>query len=792
MSTAHTTPAASNSTRRRAFHVLRPSSESKLDWLETSLTTAKGITAAAECLPFPYVKGVFGLVVIILETVEKVKKNRDDVKELCDNVMEIVRIIQDQLSSHGDTAAVKFKGLCEDLEGVLQGILKAVQQMQAEPQGFRSRFKEVVKLGSVADEIAGHRVRIQELRSNFLLMAAIDTNLHLHKALSMGIPSSLPPTQVTHSITKCPPPSRIFHGRQIILDKMHQFFEAELEIQHIFLLHGLGGAGKTQTALKFIQECSSSFSDIFLVDTSTLETIDTGLKNIAATKNVGSTTDDALQWLSSQPSKWLLLFDNADDPSINLYRFFPPCTHGNILITSRNPGLRMYAGSHSLVSDMEELDAVELLLKSASEDITAGNKVIAAEIVKALWYLPLAIIQAGAFISKSGVLDKYLDLYKENQAKLLREKPTQSHTDYAWTVYTTWQISFDQLSQPAKTLLQLWSFLHHEGISEDIFSRASAYEPHSHPSGPSQEELLEPIKFISQFIDTAGVWDSLHFIEATTEMKSYSLVNFDPNKKSFSVHPLVHSWTRATLTHPESYHDSMVAIVGMAIADIPWQDMTLTSSKLLPHVDSLLSGNGNVKPDFRHEYGTLYRWADRLKDAEQLGLAVVECRKGILGDSHPDTLFATSSLASTYHQLGRLKEAEELEILVLEKRRKILGEDHPDTLHVMGNLALTYYQLGQLKEAEELGVVGLEKWRKIVGEDHPDTLLAMSNLASTYHKLGQLKEAEELDVVVFEKRRKILGEDHPDTLHAMGNLASTYHKLGQLKEAEELKVVVLE
>ncbi|KAJ7640612.1 hypothetical protein B0H17DRAFT_467315 [Mycena rosella] len=153
----------------------------------------------------------------------RVKKNRDDVKELCANIMEIVNIIQDQLSSHGDTAAVKFKGLCEDFESVLQGILKAVQQMKAEPRGFRSRFKEVVKLGSIADEISGHRVRIQELRSNFVLMAVIDINLHLHKAPSIGIPSNLHPIQVTQSITKCPPPSRIFHGRKIILDQMHQF-----------------------------------------------------------------------------------------------------------------------------------------------------------------------------------------------------------------------------------------------------------------------------------------------------------------------------------------------------------------------------------------------------------------------------------------------------------------------------------------------------------------------------------------------------------------------------------------
>ncbi|KAJ7651896.1 hypothetical protein B0H17DRAFT_1269751 [Mycena rosella] len=315
-----------------------------------------------------------------------------------------------------------------------------------------------------------------------------------------------------------------------------------------------------------------SFSDIFLVDTSTLETIDTGLKNIAATKNVGSTVDDALQWLSSQPSEWMLLFDNADDPNINLHRFFPSCTHGSILITSRNPGLRVYAGSHSLVSDMEELDAVELLLKSASEDITAGNKVIAAEIVKALWYLPLAIIQAGAFISKSGVLDKYLDVYKENQAKLLREKPTQSHTDYA-------------CSKQAQTLLQLWSFLHYEGIPEDIFSYASMYKPRPH--GPTEDELKKPLEFLSHFMGPNLLWDSLHFVEVTNEIRAYSLVNFDPDKKSFSVHPLVHSWTRTTLMDTQSYHHSMVALVGMAIADIPWQDMQLASVKLLPHVDSL-------------------------------------------------------------------------------------------------------------------------------------------------------------------------------------------------------------
>ncbi|KAJ7467926.1 P-loop containing nucleoside triphosphate hydrolase protein, partial [Mycena latifolia] len=208
-------------------------------------------------------------------------------------------------------------------------------------------------------------------------------------------------SQGTQGINNCPPPSRIFHGRQAILAKMRQYFTEDSVKQHIYVLYGLGGSGKTQIALKFIDETASKFSDIFLIDASTPETIDTGLKRIVATKNIGDTAQNALDWLRSKQNEWLLFFDNADDPKIDLHNFFPHCKHGNILITSRNPELRGY-GSHSLVSDMEEIEAVELLLRSAAQDITLESKATATEIVKALWYLPLAIVQAGAFILKSG------------------------------------------------------------------------------------------------------------------------------------------------------------------------------------------------------------------------------------------------------------------------------------------------------------------------------------------------------------------------------------------------------
>ncbi|KAJ7708048.1 hypothetical protein B0H17DRAFT_917527, partial [Mycena rosella] len=232
-----------------------------------------------------------------------------------------------------------------------------------------------------------------------------------------------------------------------------------------------------------------------------------------------------------------IILDNADDPKIDLNKYFPQCNHGNIIITSRNPGLCVYAASHSAVSDMEESDAVYLLLRSAAQGITDHNKAIAADITKVLCYLPLAIIQAGAFISKSGRLNGYLALYATNKSRLLSQKPAQSHDNYAWTMYTTWQISFDQLSQQARTFLQPCSCLHYQGISEDIFRNAAAYR--FGPSSPSKEELQMPLDVLSRFSDPSGNWDPLCLMDVTSEIRAYSLITFHSEQNLFSIHPLV-------------------------------------------------------------------------------------------------------------------------------------------------------------------------------------------------------------------------------------------------------------
>ncbi|KAJ7705870.1 hypothetical protein B0H16DRAFT_1482064 [Mycena metata] len=784
--------------RKGAFRPFKPTSSSssrKSDGLSLLIVAAEAATAAGEFAPFPYIKGACGTFVTLLKAVENARRNQEDLKELCEKIQEIVDILQVQITANGAAIAVRLKDVCEEFERFLQEMLIAVDRMQAETKGFRGQIKGFIKSSSISAEIAGYEKRIQGLISDINLITGIDTNFRTVRmestlnAVHAMISPNLSAVQVPQHTNNCPPPSRIFQGREEILTKMQDYFAQDMGKQHIYVLHGLGGAGKTQIVLKFIQE-SSRFTNVFFVDASTVETIQTAFKNITKLQNIGDSSSDAVKWLVAQHEDWLLFFDNADDPKLDLHKFLPRCTHGNIVITSRNPALRVY-GSDSPVSSMEEEDAIVLLLKSgAVKQITSGDEKRAADIVKVLWYLPLAIVQAGAFIAKFGALNQYLDLYAKNHNKLLREKPSQNHSDYEWTVYTTWQMSFDQLSPAAAMFLQLCSFLHREAISEDIFRRAADY---NFPSvGPAKEELQEPLKFLSQFQGPDGEWDTLAFLTVTTEITSYSLAIFAPETSTFSIHPLVHQWSRDILEDPESIYHVTHSILGMSIARIPSIHSQLESLKLLPHLDAVMKFKELGGPDFTWSYGVLYSWANQHEDGKALLISVLERQKRLKGENDLDALYLMQLLATIYGSLGQLNQAEELQVMVVEERKNILGVNHLETLITMLDLASTYWRQGRFRHAEELQLVVVERRKRILGDDHLETLKAMYSLATTYKMLGKLQEARELQVVVLEKHRSILGDNHLTTVDVMDRLARTYTALGDNQKAKELAVVAVE
>ena len=63
-----------------------------------------------------------------------------------------------------------------------------------------------------------------------------------------------PPSQ-RPELKRCPLSVHTFTGRSDVLKQMHESFSNDSQDQHIFVLYGLGGAGKTQVALKFVEMC---------------------------------------------------------------------------------------------------------------------------------------------------------------------------------------------------------------------------------------------------------------------------------------------------------------------------------------------------------------------------------------------------------------------------------------------------------------------------------------------------------------------------------------------------------
>ncbi|KAJ7727607.1 hypothetical protein B0H16DRAFT_251629 [Mycena metata] len=160
----------------RPFKVTSPSLSRKSDGLALLIVAAEAATAAGEFAPFPYIKCACGTFVTLLKAVENVRRNREDLKELCEKIKEIIDVLQAQVSASGATIAVKLKDVCEEFERFLQEMLVAVAGMQAETEGFRGQIKGFIKSSSISAEIAGYEKRIQELISNIHLVTGFDTN----------------------------------------------------------------------------------------------------------------------------------------------------------------------------------------------------------------------------------------------------------------------------------------------------------------------------------------------------------------------------------------------------------------------------------------------------------------------------------------------------------------------------------------------------------------------------------------------------------------------------------------
>ena len=192
-----------------------------------------------------------------------------------------------------------------------------------------------------------------------------------------------------------PNSSSLFVGRKDVRDKLRKIFircvDSKLMSRCSCLLWGTGGIGKTQICLKFKEEMMSDdrLSHVFWVDASSEESIIMSLRGISSISTAqASCVDDSvgsvLQWMSGIQEEWLIVFENADEPPVHVVeKFIPPGKRGNILIITRNQSMGSLISFENLIeiNEMEEADAITLLLKASYLDASAKHMEVAKNIV---------------------------------------------------------------------------------------------------------------------------------------------------------------------------------------------------------------------------------------------------------------------------------------------------------------------------------------------------------------------------------------------------------------------------
>jgi len=170
----------------------------------------------------------------------------------------------------------------------------------------------------------------------------------------------------------------------------------------IVVLIGMGGAGKTQLALEYCRRMKASrrLGAIFWLDASSCNTLyslmETAAKQLLPDRvfdNADAAVASVNDFLSRWSERWLLVFDNLDNPEDlpGILDFFPSSHRGSILITSRHADSKELGQSIDL-DRMEKEEGLQLLLRSSVVD--TDELEAAEEILNLLGNLPLAIDQA--------------------------------------------------------------------------------------------------------------------------------------------------------------------------------------------------------------------------------------------------------------------------------------------------------------------------------------------------------------------------------------------------------------
>src|SRR5260370_6733234 len=332
-----------------------------------------------------------------------------------------------------------------------------------------------------------------------------------------------------------------FTGREPVFTLIHDLLDAgkTTALSQPPAISGLGGIGKTQTAVEYAYRYRNSYQCLLWVQANDHETLLTNYVALAKLLNLPErdaqeqqvVVHALKQWFETHTG-WLLIFDNADDLAM-VRDYIPEGTKGHTLLTTRAQAMGGLARKIEL-DTMEPEEGAEFLLRRASiipedatlESVSTNDRAAALAIVDAMGGLPLALDQAEAYIEETNEsLSNYLPIYQRQRAELLNRRGglVPWHPD---SVAPTWSLAFKRVERAnpaAIELMRFCAFLAPDAIPEELIMEGAHY----------LGSVLQPVAADRSRLNTA-----------IAELLKYSLVRRNATTRILTIHRLVQAGTK--------------------------------------------------------------------------------------------------------------------------------------------------------------------------------------------------------------------------------------------------------
>jgi pimeloyl-ACP methyl ester carboxylesterase len=601
------------------------------------------------------------------------------------------------------------------------------------------------------------------------------------------------------------------------------------ERSRVHVLAGLGGSGKSRLALEIAYRAQRSGRRVWWV---VVPRINACMREVASQLNApeneverawraGGATDLAWRLLDAHPKRWLLIFDNADDPQ----RLGPPdgpvsdgtgwlreplSGNGAVIVTSRYENEDTW-GSWSTVHHVPPLgddDGAAMLMNRVGSPL-GGTYEQARLLSHELGGLPLALRAAADYLKSvvntrvySGpAVVRDFDGYRLAVKRRFESPAGASGGDLSATlgleiVQRVFEMSLRLLADrglpQAAPLLKMFACLnitpipYHVLLNNDALAECALFTEFTPAKRHAVLDGLADLGLVEPRVTGAPGNDLSHVL---------------------TMHPLVHGMLREdpdVLHRRTEYYGLVVRMLLAATKatapefpeDFPenWGIWNLVA----PHaIEVCRAALLDATP-----------LADRRVVASTLELTRHTARyliaTGLLGPAH-DLVWPIVDNCDSFgfnaddreilalrHEQGRIllergdpvgAEAQLREVIA--GRERVLGSGHFDTLASGHKLAKAILEQGRFEEAEPLLKAIVEAEKTARGEDHDDTIVVRHSLARAILALGRAAEAETMARNILTVCHRKWSANTPETLFLRQTLARALFAQGKATEAED-------